>query len=32
VGLGWLASCTDFDLTTLPSPADPRIQFLMEAT
>ena len=32
VGLGWLVSCTDFDLTSLPSPANPRIQFLMEAT
>jgi SAM-dependent methyltransferase len=32
VGLGLLVSCTDFDLTTLPSPADPRIQFLLEAT
>jgi len=32
VGLGLLVSCTDFDLATLPSPANPRIQFLMEAT
>jgi SAM-dependent methyltransferase len=32
VGLGLLVSCTDFDLTTLPSPANPRIQFLLEAT
>jgi SAM-dependent methyltransferase len=30
VGLGLLVSCTDFDLTTLPSPANSRIQFLME--
>jgi len=30
VGLGLLVSCTDFDLTTLPSPANPRIQFLLE--
>jgi SAM-dependent methyltransferase len=32
VGLGLLVSCTDFDLTTLPSPANPRIQVLLEAT
>ena len=32
VGLGWLVSCTDFDLTAPPSPVNPRIQFLMEAT
>ena len=30
VGLSLLVSCTDFDLTTLPSPANPRIQFLLE--
>ena len=30
VGLGLLVSGTDFDLATLPSPANPRIQFLME--
>ena len=32
VGLGLLVSCTDFDMTALPSPANPRIQFLLEAT
>ncbi|HEV2046319.1 MAG TPA: class I SAM-dependent methyltransferase [Chthoniobacterales bacterium] len=30
VGLGLLLSCTDFDMTTPPSPAKPRIQFLLE--
>src|SRR6266404_3319477 len=30
VGLGLLVSCTDFEMTTLPSPANPRIQFLLE--
>jgi hypothetical protein len=32
VGLSLLVSCTDFDLTTHPSPVNPRIQFLLEAT
>lgn len=30
VGLNLLFSCTDFDSATLPSPANPRIQFLLE--
>jgi len=30
VGLGLLVSCTDFEMTTLPAPANPRIQFLLE--
>src|SRR5207302_2689259 len=30
VGLGLLVSGTDFDLASLPSPANPRIQFLMD--
>ena len=30
VGLGLLVSCTDFEMTTLPSPANHRIQFLLE--
>jgi len=30
VGLDLLLSCTDFNTTTLPSPAKPRIQFLLE--
>ena len=29
-GLVLLISCTNFDLTTLPSPTNPRIQFLLE--
>jgi SAM-dependent methyltransferase len=32
VGLALLSSCTGFDLVTLPSPAEPRIQFLLERT
>jgi len=32
VGLTLLISCSNFDATTLPSPANPRIQFLLEAT
>ena len=30
VGLGLMFSCTDFDTTSTPSPAKPRIQFLLE--
>jgi SAM-dependent methyltransferase len=30
VGLALLISCSDFDMTTLPSPTNPRIQFLLE--
>jgi SAM-dependent methyltransferase len=30
VGLALIASCTDFDVTILPSPANPRTQFLLE--
>lgn len=30
VGLALLLSCTDFDITSLPSPAKPRIQFVLE--
>jgi len=32
VGLGGLVSCTDFDTTMVPSPTNPRIQFVLEAT
>ena len=32
IGLALLISCTDFETTTLPSPAEPRIQFLLERT
>jgi len=32
VGLGLLVSCTDFDMRRLPSPDNPRIQFVLEAT
>ena len=32
VALGLLVSCTDFDMTRLPSPDNPRIQFVLEAT
>jgi SAM-dependent methyltransferase len=32
LGLVLLISCSDFDLTTLPSPTNPRIQFLLERT
>lgn len=32
VGLTLLVSCSDFDITIVPSPANPRIQFLLEAT
>jgi SAM-dependent methyltransferase len=32
LGLGLLISCSDFDMTTLPSPTNPRIQFLLERT
>ena len=30
VGLGLVLSCTDFDITITPSPAKPRIQFVLE--
>jgi SAM-dependent methyltransferase len=30
VGLGLLASCTNFDTKIIPSPAEPRIQFLLQ--
>lgn len=30
VGLGLMLSCTDFDITIAPSPAKPRIQFVLE--
>ena len=30
IGLALLISCTDFETTTLPSPNNPRIQFLLE--
>ena len=30
VGLGLILSCTDFDITITPSPAKPRIQFVLE--
>jgi SAM-dependent methyltransferase len=30
VGLSLLVSCTDFDMTAPPSPANPKIQFLLE--
>ena len=30
VGLAVLLSCTDFDITITPSPAKPRIQFVLE--
>lgn len=32
IGLILLISCTDFDTTSLPSPTNPRIQFVLEAT
>lgn len=32
VGLTLLVSCTDFDAANLPSPANPRVQFVLEAT
>jgi SAM-dependent methyltransferase len=32
LGLVLLISCSDFDVTTLPSPTNPRIQFLLERT
>ena len=32
LGLVLLISCSDFDMTTLPSPTNPRIQFLLERT
>jgi hypothetical protein len=32
LGLVLLNSCSDFNLTTLPSPINPRIQFLLETT
>jgi len=32
VGLGVLVSCASFDTKIVPSPADPRIQFVLEAT
>ncbi|HET9857262.1 MAG TPA: class I SAM-dependent methyltransferase [Chthoniobacterales bacterium] len=31
VGLGLLVSCTDFDTKQIPSPSNPRIQFVLEA-
>jgi SAM-dependent methyltransferase len=31
-GLVLLISCSDFDMTTLPSPTNPRIQFLLQRT
>src|SRR4029453_3678908 len=32
LGLVLLTSCSDFNMTTLPSPTNPRIQFLLERT